>query len=218
MSRALLALTVATAAAVAAAACSSPATPGTQAPISNAVTGAPAPPCELGWIEHADELIVIESSDGHFGFLEYRAELRARSNALAGTVRASYKRYPDQLPVTTVIELRLPRAQIAAVLAAIARAALVPEKPSLRGRVSVHDTSQSRALTVQIAAQLGGVTNRARLVTDQGQIEPQRWSLVGCERKLSYDALAALTVQYGKLEQLLRRNELLDALEKRTTP
>ena len=89
--------------------------------------------------------------------------------------------------------------------------------------VLVHATGMTRrafaAAADQLARHLRVVTYDRRGWGDsRGKIEPQRWSLVGCERKLSYDALAALTVQYGKLEQLLRRNELLDALEKRTTP
>jgi hypothetical protein len=79
------------------AACGSPPAALPQVPISNAGQGGQASPCELGWLEQADRLVVTEDSNGHFGYFELRAELRVelRGGELAGTVRASFKEFPD---------------------------------------------------------------------------------------------------------------------------
>jgi hypothetical protein len=214
MLRALLAMT----AAACGAASGSATTARPAAPLSNASSAVAASPCELGWLEHAESLIVTESSNGHFGFFELHAELRARGRELAGAVRATYKDYPDRPLRPATLELRAPRARVAAVLAAVARGAVTPDRPTHRRRVLVTDSSQSMTIAVEVAATIRGVAHHARLETEGGHIQPQPWSIRGCERELSHDARALVSQQYARLELLVRRHDILELLQSRARP
>ncbi len=212
MIRALIAMSAAVAA------CGAPATAPPQATISNAASGAPASPCELGWIEQADRLVVTEDSNGHFGYSEHRAELRVepRGAELAGTLRASFKRYPNKVPETMSAEVRAPRAQIAALLAAMGHGLDAPEDDPNRSYILVHDSSQTRLLAVEVGAEVRGVAHRARLA-GRGEVEPGDWSVHGCERKLSHEGRVRVSRAYAKLEGFLRRDAILSALDARTS-
>lgn len=215
MLRALLAMIAASACG---AACGAPAPVQPAAPLSNASSAVAASPCELGWLAEAESLIVTESSNGHFGFFELRAELRARGREFAGTVRATYKDYPDRPLRPATLEVHASRRRVAAVLAAVARGAVTPERPTRKRRVLVTDSSQSMTIAVEVTATIRGVAYHARLETEGGHIQPQPWSIRGCDRVLSYDARSLVSHQYARLEQLVQRNELLEHLQSRARP
>ena len=103
------------------------------APLANAEPDA-AGPCDLAWIAKAEELIVTEHSNGHFGVFALRAELHASAEVLAGVVRATYQEHPEATPRLMTVELDLPRRDLADVLGAIARGSRSIAARSIRSR------------------------------------------------------------------------------------
>lgn len=197
--------------------CGASAAPAGQAPLANAggASAAPASPCELGWLERAERLVVTERADGHSGVFELRAELGVRAGTLAGTAKARYRRYPNTPWHSMSVNLQIPRPQVAAVLAGIARGAREPEPRTPGRRVIVTDAGESRAIKLEAAAWLGGVTHRVLLEAEGGR-DPHSWSLAGCERELSFEAQVLVTKEYAKLVQLIRRDHVQASLWKRT--
>jgi guanyl-specific ribonuclease Sa len=220
MLRMLLALSAAAAVAVAAAAaagCGSAASAPRQMPIANTVelAAAQASPCELGWLPRAERLIVTESSGGTFGYFEFHAELGGRGPELTGTAQGQYRRLPDSPRRSLSAELRVSRVLLGYVLGGIARGAWVLEEPS-RGRVIATDNTESRSIRIEATARIGGVAHHARIETDQGQVEPQPWTVVGCQRALSYEARVRVKQEYERINVLVRRTHMLIELYKLT--
>jgi hypothetical protein len=114
------------------------------------------------------------------------------------------------------VDLRIPRPQVAAVLAGIARGAREPAPRTPGRRLIMTDSSESRSIQLEAAARLGGVAHHARLKTEQGEREPHSWSLAGCARELSFEALVLVTKEYAKLAELIRRDQVQASLWKRT--
>lgn len=194
------------------AACGAPAAPPAGPAISNSTAAAPAvpppSPCELGWLEHAERLVVTEDGEDHGSILHFRAELAAGDGAFAGKARGSYQSFPDKPWHMLTQDLRFPRAQAAAALAGIARGVWVPEDPDGRRGLS-HEAGVSFSVAVEASARLGGAEYHTRLeALDGGHDDPQPWRVPGCERQPTHDARLLLTREYRKLEQLVQHDRI----------
>ena len=196
-----------------AAACGSPAAPRSQAPASSAAAAAPGP-CELEWLERAEELTVTERSSGTSGTFAFHAQLRTSTDELAGVMEASFQQRPDSGLRSLRVHVRFPRSEIAGALAAMARAVRAPEEPGPpRGGVRSVEIGRSRSITVEAAARILGVEHRASLQVQRGQDHPLPWLLRGCERVPAHDAREQIAKAYAKLAEAVGRDRTLAALQ-----
>jgi len=175
-------------------------------PANTAAAASPGP-CDLAWIDGAERVRVSERTDGHEGWFEFEIELRRAGGEFAGTATASYRAQEQAPPTRRTLEIHVSSARVDAVLAAMRTSFDHPPDPDDAKRVFMHDSWHTVRLSIELSA-----ATRARLTTDEGHVHPQPWHLDGCDRKLPHVGRKQFENAYGKLEEMIGRQPLFDAL------
>jgi hypothetical protein len=218
MGRALLAAG-AGAAAAAVAACGPVTAPPSPARVSNAALAAPpARTCDLGWLESVESLTVTELLKGpRLGTFELRATLRASGGELAGVALARYTRPGAKASIVMQRDLRIPRPQIDAALAPIARESLALAAAGRRAPGEDSGLSIGRGIETWGRSR-AGVESGGLLRVEGEERHPQQWSLEGEGCELTDRTRDRISRAYARLRELVRRDEILAEVQRRPPP
>ena len=163
-------------------------------------------------------LTVTERSKGpQLGTFELRATVRASGGELAGTALARYTGPGAKDSIVVHRDLRIPRPQIDAALAPIARGGPAPAASARRAAAEDGDLSIGRGIETWGRSR-AGVESGGLLTVEGAERHPQRWSLEGGDCELTDRTRDLISHAYARLQELVQRDEILAELQSRRPP
>ena len=151
------------------------------------------------------------------GTFELRATVRASGGELAGVALARHTRPGAKDSIVMHRDLRIPRPQIDAALAPIARESLAPAAAERRAPAEDSGLSIGRGIETWGRSR-AGVESGGLLRVEGEERHPQQWSLEGEDCELTDRTRDRLSRAYARLRELVRRDEILAEVQSRPPP
>ena len=191
-----------------------------QAPAPPRATPPCTSPADLSWLETTREIRITEVSTGHFGALEFLADLvrHQGEEEFVGVIMGTYRRGYGLPTHTASREVRIRASDVIAMLATFRSAAqLAPSPPDARHGF-IEDSSRTDALSLVAIARVDAgpgmrvAPHHVEFFVDDGQQTPQTWRRRGYEAAFSYEAGKRLTQVFSAFLATAGRDALFEPL------